>query len=622
MRCIEIFHTKNRTDSPKLRSPSQHHNNNVCGGGVFQPHHSNNSIGSCSIAEHLSCDDDTVFDSSNTFNEEQQHSSCTKTLEDDLTTNNITNIQNTHAKLKRTEFKDNHILIPSSSPPPSSSSPQQNSPTSYTTNDSPPLPTTTPTITTTQSTSSTIPTEPTTTAAKEHFAEITSDDGYIIPNEPGMNDDFHLDDDVTDNISRGITLTSSSSSSRDTASGSDNENEVSSSYLQIVDNEDSSEDSEAKRLLEEITTKLTDPQNTPESSCNVLKVVPTTTANVTTPPSSSPPPQMKRDNTRRASEPPKPLTSQKSFEKEHQKLTKIGRKTISYSVDSSVPYSPPSGNVFKKTNAFPKQHSISHGNHDSVSGKADKQSNNPFDSLGSFFMTPTTRSQKVPGSQSFNKFPIAKTNVNRLRRNYTESVLSTPIKCPELDRNTKPKALRSKTTDGGKQQGGGELVINTSPDHPPAIPERVSPKPFTEYSNNKKQLKRSSYLDYPDPDEDIEQDQRLNEQGGKPAPPLPPKSKLLSLTRSAPIPTTRRSDICWRENNSLLRSSSLGITPAGGEQAIDLSQTSRNGSIDIKTETNTIDVPPEVPCRLPIHPLVSVISLFPVLFLLFSFKIS
>ena len=162
-------------------------------------------------------------------------------------------------------------------------------------------------------------------------------------------------------------------------------------------------------------------------------------------------------------------------------------------------------------------------------------------------MTPTTRSQKVPGSTSFNKFPIAKTNVNRLRRNYTESVLSTPIKCPELDRNTKPK----RTSDGLK------LDINISNDHPPAIPERVSPKPFTGDSKNRKNLlKRSSYLDYPDPDEDIEQQKRLNEQGSKLAPPLPPKSKLLSLTRSAPIPTTRRSEICWRENNSLLRSSS------------------------------------------------------------------
>ena len=602
MRCIEIFHTKNRTDSPKLRSHSQLHHS-TCGGGVFQPNHSDNSIGSCSVAEHLSCDDDTIFDLSNTLQQGEQHTTCTKSLEDEQTANTTTtnNVQNTHAKLKRTEFKDNHILIPSSSP--SSSPSPQTSPTTYITND--------PSIPSAQSTSTTSQPETaitTTTTTNEHFAEITSDDGYIIPNEPGMGD-VNFDDDVTDNIPRGIILTSSSSSSRDTASGSDNENEVSSSYLQIVDNDDSCEDTEARRLLEEITSKLTDPQNKPDSSCNVLKAVPNTTVNNTiTPPPSSPPPQLKRDNTRRSSEPPKPLTSQKSFEKEHQKLSKNGRKINSYSVDSSVPFhSPPNNNVFKKNNAFPKQHSISHGNHDSVSGKVDKPSSNPFDSLGSFFMTPTTRSQKVPGSTSFNKFPIAKTNVNRLRRNYTESVLSTPIKCPELDRNTKPK----RTSDGLK------LDINISNDHPPAIPERVSPKPFTEDSKNRKNLlKRSSYLDYPDPDEDIEQQKRLNEQGSKLAPPLPPKSKLLSLTRSAPIPTTRRSEICWRENNSLLRSSSLGIT--SGDQIDDTTQNSYDGSIKVVTDTNTVDVPPEVPCRLPTHPLVSVVFISGI-FLFFCF---
>ena len=197
--------------------------------------------------------------------------------------------------------------------------------------------------------------------------------------------------------------------------------------------------------------------------------------------------------------------------------------------------------------------------------------------------------------------------MNRLRRNYTESVLSTPIKCPELDRNTKPK----RTSDGLK------LDINISNDHPPAIPERMSPKPFTEDSKNRKNLlKRSSYLDYPDPDEDIEQQQRLNEQGSKLAPPLPPKSKLLSLTRSAPIPTTRRSEICWRENNSLLRSSSLGIT--SGDQIDDTTQNSYDGSIKVVTDTNTVDVPPEVPCRLPTHPLVSVVFISGI-FLFFCF---
>ena len=327
MSCIEIFHTKNRTDSPKLRSHSQLHNS-TCGGGVFQPNHSDSSNGSCSVAEHLSYDNDTVFNLSNTFQQdEQQHTTCAKSLEDEQITNTTTitnNVQNTHAKLKRTEFKDNHILIPSS--PPSSPSPQT-SPTTYITNDPPITSSLQSTATTSQSETTT-----TTTTTNEHFAEITSDDGYIIPNEPGMGD-VNLDDDVTDNIPRGIILTSSSSSSRDTASGSDNENEVSSSYLQIVDNDDSCEDTEAKRLLEEITSKLTDPQNKPDSSCNVLKIVPTTTANNTiTPPPSSPPPQLKRDNTRRSSEPPKPLTSQKSYEKEHQKLSKNGRKTNSYSV--------------------------------------------------------------------------------------------------------------------------------------------------------------------------------------------------------------------------------------------------------------------------------------------------
>ena len=554
MRCIEIFHTKNRTDSPKLRSSQHHHN--YSGGGSSQQRHSGggststNSIGSSSTSERsplrLSCDEDTVFDSS-----QQQNDHSTKVVEDD-----VTSTQNTHAKLKRTEFKDNHILIAS----PSSPIPSENA-----TNDP--------------------------SATNEHFAEITCDDGYVLPNQPDMEEGIDATDDVTTSLE--LTMTSSL---RDTASGSDNENEMSSSYLQIVDNEDSSEDTEAKRLLEEITTKLTDPQNTPDSSCSVLKTV-------NTPPSSSPPSQLKRESKRRSSEPPKSLTSQKSFEKEHQKLSKNGKKASSYSVDSSISFnSPLTPANFKKTNAFPKQHSISHGNHDSVSGKADKPSNNPFDSLGSFFMTPTTRSQKVPGSQSFNKFPIAKSNVNRLRRNYTESVLSTPIKCPELDRNTKPKAPRSKALDV-------DLNATPSRDEPPRVPERVSPKPFTEDINKKKQLQRSSYLDYSDQDDVTDQQPQQNERDGKTvAPPLPPKSKLLSSTRSAPIPNRRTDNI--KEINSLLRSSSLGITTDVQTSHVTNGswQISHEGSIEIIAESNA-DVPPEVPCRLPTHPMVSTVLL-------------
>ena len=640
MRCIEIFHTKNRTDSPKLRSSTiNHHHRHHTSSNSSTSHHvsiggkssqssNNTSIGSCSIAERsplsLSCDaDDTVFDTRSISLSSSPPSGPFHhpTSEEDRTSSEM----NTHAKLKRTEFKDSHKLIHTSNSSSSSSTCSANCP-----NDD-------------ETEHNNISTDPS-NKTNEHFAEITSEDGYVLPNEPeGIDSTDHQD--VINTTSSSHMLLSRDDRRRSSPNSSDNENEMSSSYLQIVDNEDSSqtsqecEDVEAKRILDEITTKLTDPQNAPDSSVIFSPSHPSHPTHPTILNSVSSP-QLKRDSTRRSSEPPKPLSSQRAFEKDQQKLTsssKSGGKKVkeSYSMDlSSTPLTLPQAtpvsvsNCFKKTNAFPKQHSISHGNHDSVSGKADKTVfSNPFDNLGSFFLSHTTSPRGLSvSSQPFSKFPsvnnnVSKTTVNRLRRNYTESVLSTPIKCPELDRNTKPKALRSKNLDGLNRQSA-ELTINTSSaiEQPPVIPERVSPKPYTASDEQlKKKLQRSSYLNYTDgggeTDESCEQNHTTNALKSS-APPLPPKCKLLSSTRSAPIPTCRRSSAKESNNNSLLRSSSLGITictQQHNERKESFQTSCESSSIEVIAETNTStktttpspeEVPPEVPLRQPTHPLV------------------
>jgi len=553
LRCIEIFHTKNRTESPKPQS---------CNSSSLSTS-TNSSIGSCSLSDRsplrLSCDEEqSVFIDSPFYH--HSHSPPGKIIEE----NN--DLPNTHIKLRRSD-------VPSNSP----SSP----------------------LLIQKDLIDSSPAKQQGEQQASNFAAITDEEGYVLPNEPEIVLDTKLQQQNTRHV---ISIPSSPTSS--SPSGSDNENELSASYLQIVDNEDSpAEDTEAKILLEEITSSLADPVNRP-SSFAAAKI---NNLNYS-------PKLPKKVQGRRASEPLKHVL--KTSEKEHTPLSKNGRKMASHSVDSATAEkivakaSPLLTRYTTKSNAFPKQHSISQGNHDSVS-KFEKPSTNPFDKLESFFMSHPSRPQ-VPHSQQ----PGSGFLGLKLRRHFSpESVLTTPMKSPELDRNTKPRNVRGKSLVDVMKVTPELSVDCNDGDDPPPVPERTSPKPYINKTKHKFERTRQINDDSGSDSESTKttarnislRDELIRRHNKISAPPLPPKSKILSSTRSAPIPSREATELSrTNETNSLLRCSSLGVRPMKTLSL--LNETHKNSSENYYTEVEEEvedDIPPEVPCRLPVHPLVS-----------------
>ena len=563
VRCIEVFHTKNRTDSPKVQS---------CNSSSLSTS-TNSSIGSCSLSDRsplrISCDEEQSVFIDSSFHHLSHHSPRSKIVEENDA------LPNTHAKL----IRRGDVLNEGASSPLLSKKDSIDSP----------------------------PTNQQLQKQDSNFAAITDEEGYVLPNEP---DTVFETKQHQQKLCHVTSIPDSPTSS--SPSMSDNENEISASYLQIVDsNEDSpGEDAEAKRMLDDITSSLTDPVNRP-SSFAAAKI------NC----QDSPKPLVKEQG-RRASEPVKAMSVLKTSEREHVKLSKNNRKMTSYSMDSATAEKiaakalTPLTRSTTKSNAFPKQHSISQGNHDSVS-KFEKTSSNPFDKLESFFMSHPSRPQVTQSQQ-----PSSGILGLKLRRNFpSESVLTTPMKSPELDRNTKPRNVRGKAYVDVMKVTPELSVDCADGDKPPPVPERTSPKPYI--NKPKHRFDRSLNVN-DDSGSDSEsataarnislRDELIRRHNIISAPPLPPKSKILS-TRSAPIPSRESPDIlCAKETtNSLLRCSSLGVRPMKTMSLLNETQTNNNDNYYTEVEEEAEvslsgaeeDVPPEVPCRLPVHPLVS-----------------
>lgn len=409
------------------------------------------------------------------------------------------------------------------------------------------------------------------------FAVITNEERYVLPNEPVVN--FLLE-------RKNSRFSNRESPTRSTNS-SDNETEMS-SYLQIVDGEEAGDDPEAKRMLEALNSSLTDPLNNPGfiSSLNDIKQTGCQS------------PKIKVEK-RRSSEPPKLMMSNKLTERDSDK--KSGKKAVS--VDSASfdqVRSPLLARFSTKNNAFPKQHSISQGNHDSVA-KSMKSSINPFDKLEEFFMNHSR--SNIATSRSLHELALSSRNYG-LRRNFTEAILSTGTNCPELDRNTKPKNIGSKIFEVPEF-----TLEQNGEDPPPPIPERTSPKPFKNISSKKRLLERSQVVD----DEDIDstsskesiaketedqQNVEYDPRNSIAAPPLPPKAKILTPTQSAPLPLAHEIENgeC-DEDDPFFRSSSLGARPKSELYTEDDSECDLGSSNDDEEDV----APPEVPCRVPLN---------------------
>ena len=196
-----------------------------------------------------------------------------------------------------------------------------------------------------------------------------------------------------------------------------------------------------------------------------------------------------------------------------------------------------------------------------------------------------------------------------MRRNFTESILSSPHKLPELDRNTKPKSFGSKSSVELSKPRPQSIAENeeTNEGPPPPIPERISPKPFANVS--KKRLERTQEIDddgesdMTSSDDSISKETNCNQDSdeksrGFSAPPLPPKAKILTPTKSSPLPLSEGS-IDENNENPFFRSSSVGTRP---KNELDLEE--NDCECDHENDESE-DSPPEVPCRVPLNNLVS-----------------
>lgn len=430
------------------------------------------------------------------------------------------------------------------------------------------------------------------------YAEITTEETYVKPNEPEIDDAWKIKHPNFTRFSIQRTHVTAKS-----LNNCDDENESTSAYLQILEEEEYSEQTEEvsqyvektalscnvieeipdeelesckeenlpvkihssnksniepvdemQLLLKSITSSLEDPLHNE----NVLADFKSTSQSINYVTNHSEP---RRLEPRRSSEPIKKMQATRSFEKEVSKM-KLTRMKGSYSCDVApghianhirsssssfsefpgIPRSSPTSSPgsFRRTqDGLPKKNSVSHNTHFNIAFSNSethfKQSSSPFHNAEAFLSRP------IP--QSVQDLHNRKACSLGVRRNKTDPSLSSQ-QCPQLDRNTKPT---SKSVNYG---ASSTHRILEKTDIPPPLPERTSPKNLRSPT---KTLRRSEEIR-----EDVEemffssknaesrrtsssasQSERnvpvFTENGSLSPPPLPPKAKVLSLTRSAPL---------------------------------------------------------------------------------------
>ena len=325
------------------------------------------------------------------------------------------------------------------------------------------------------------------------FAEITAEGAYIFPNEP-------QDEEKSQILKHSVV--SRHRSSRSSSDSYDNDNDSSSSYLQIIGDDEilpiplsnaptipsntatisssnppmttvankvisnNSDDI----LLNSVLSSLQDPMH---NEVNLNKKSKSTYIHSET---------HAKKEIRRASEPIRKITSTRSFEKDinKMKLTRV-KGSVSCDVENITqhisstnfpgikPHISPqtSKKLFQsKQDGFPaKQNSITHRTQSSAfksAGSHFTPSTNPFGSSAETFLM-----KPFPSSRSLQGLHQHKPKVLSIRRNNTEPIL--PL--PALDRNTKPKRF---SVDSTGDIPYSEISVTTN-DQPPPIPDRYSP---------------------------------------------------------------------------------------------------------------------------------------------------
>ena len=358
------------------------------------------------------------------------------------------------------------------------------------------------------------------THARIIFGKITSEDKYVQPNEP--------DEDLVDSIKSHIENRKLSGKELSNIQEAIIEEDACSTYVHLIDDDDDEpSDLTTHELFESITKSLENPQQH-NFADHHGKYVPTKSKSLHIECNAAP----KNNEIRRASEPTKSIYSVQRID--HKK--KLQKE--SFSVDHEHEnQTTPKGSPFsfrKKTtavkqNSFPKNNSISQHNSQAIS--AFNIGEKLFTTYDAGITSKTDFSKfqksKFPKRQnvlSINKYPTSKSHPN--------------LKLPDLDRNTKPKTLPSNNDTRNKSSNES---IASEEDSPPPIPERQLPI----VRNGKKQsLQRSEEVDKSDDDILTEQlaTEKKHEGMTLLPPPLPPKSKPLQLTKSAPLSQSQSFD--------------------------------------------------------------------------------
>ena len=373
------------------------------------------------------------------------------------------------------------------------------------------------------------------------FGKITSEDKYVQPNEP--------DEDLVDSIKSHIENRKLSGKELSNIQETIIEEDACSTYVHLIDDDDDEPSGlTTHELFQSITKSLENPQQH-NFADHHGKYMPAKSKSLHE--SSAVP---KNNEVRRASEPTKSIHSVQR--NDHKK--KLQKE--SYSMDHEYEnQTTPKGSPFSfrkkptavKQNSFPKNSSISQHKSQGISA---------FNIAEKLF---TTYDAGITNKTNFSKFQqsISSKRKNILSINKYPTSKSHPnLKLPDLDRNTKPKSLPS--NNDTKNKSSSESIASEE-DSPPPIPERQSPI----VRNEKKQtsLQRSEEVDKSDDDMLTEQlaSEKNNEGMTLLPPPLPPKSKPLQLTKSAPLSQSQSFD------DEEPRRSSFSTLPREGKEETD-----------------------------------------------------